>query len=332
MKRWYASVMLNRLMFIYFIQKKRFIAGDPDYLSHRLADSKKRGKDRFIGISFARYSLKASRSRSGQRIPKMTKPLGTVPYLNGSLLKHQIEELYGKQIDIPDAAFDNFLPISSVTTGTWTTGPQKPAEKSIPTCSATSSKNILTKKRWERTIPRKISPNTFARIPSFLRSFITPMKVVALPLKANTRFGSCSKPIPTAIACLNVARTRQEIPDAISAGIADVSKRKAWHKAASAEYALPTETWQEVVARRTRMVEVRRVVAAGEVQSINDLIRLNLDMCRFAEEVISNAEGPELVRAFYRGLHHLSVLDPACGLERFCSRPLICSNGCTMLV
>ena len=32
MQRWYASVMLNRLMFIYFIQKKEFLNGDPDYL------------------------------------------------------------------------------------------------------------------------------------------------------------------------------------------------------------------------------------------------------------------------------------------------------------
>lgn len=36
-KRWYASVMLNRLMFIYFLQKKQFVAGDVDYLKNKLA-------------------------------------------------------------------------------------------------------------------------------------------------------------------------------------------------------------------------------------------------------------------------------------------------------
>ena len=47
MERWYVSVMLNRLMFIYFIQKKGFLDGDTDYLRNTLAESKERGKDRF---------------------------------------------------------------------------------------------------------------------------------------------------------------------------------------------------------------------------------------------------------------------------------------------
>ena len=39
MERWYASVMLNRLMFIYFIQKKGFLNDDPDYLRTKLTES-----------------------------------------------------------------------------------------------------------------------------------------------------------------------------------------------------------------------------------------------------------------------------------------------------
>ena len=35
-RSWYASLMLNRLMFTYFIQKKGFLAGDSDYLRNRL--------------------------------------------------------------------------------------------------------------------------------------------------------------------------------------------------------------------------------------------------------------------------------------------------------
>lgn len=31
-KEWYASLMLNRLMFVYFIQRKGFLDGDLDYL------------------------------------------------------------------------------------------------------------------------------------------------------------------------------------------------------------------------------------------------------------------------------------------------------------
>jgi len=34
-QEWYASVMLNRLMFIYFMQKKSFMDDDTDYLRNR---------------------------------------------------------------------------------------------------------------------------------------------------------------------------------------------------------------------------------------------------------------------------------------------------------
>ena len=39
-KEWYAALMLNRLMFIYFIQKKRFLDGDVNYLENRLDGNK----------------------------------------------------------------------------------------------------------------------------------------------------------------------------------------------------------------------------------------------------------------------------------------------------
>jgi hypothetical protein len=53
-QEWYASVMLNRLMFVYFIQRKGFLDGDHDYLRHRLKRcQQEKGKDKFY--SFYRY-------------------------------------------------------------------------------------------------------------------------------------------------------------------------------------------------------------------------------------------------------------------------------------
>ena len=41
-RRWYASVLLHRMMFIYFLQRKYFLdGGDGDYLQNKLAASKK---------------------------------------------------------------------------------------------------------------------------------------------------------------------------------------------------------------------------------------------------------------------------------------------------
>ena len=47
-RQWYSSLMLNRLMFVYFIQKKGFLDGDIHYLRNRLAAIKAtKGADQF---------------------------------------------------------------------------------------------------------------------------------------------------------------------------------------------------------------------------------------------------------------------------------------------
>ena len=107
------------------------------------------------------------------------------------------------------------------------------------------------------------------------------------------------------------------LPPEIEAGIANVSQRGGWNRPAPDDYALPTETWREVAARRQRYEEVRSKLAAGEVQEINDLITLNLDIELFARDVITQSEGPELLRAFWHALRGVSVLDPTCGSGAF---------------
>ncbi len=45
---WYASLMLNRMMFVYFVQKQGFMDGDPDYLRNKLDQVRQeRGEGKF---------------------------------------------------------------------------------------------------------------------------------------------------------------------------------------------------------------------------------------------------------------------------------------------
>ena len=102
----YVSVMLNRLMFIYFIQKKGFLDGDLDYLCHRLDESERRGRDRFYLDLLCPLFFQGFAEREAERTPAARSLLGRIPYLNGGLFqRHQIEELHGQSISIPDAAF-----------------------------------------------------------------------------------------------------------------------------------------------------------------------------------------------------------------------------------
>jgi hypothetical protein len=107
------------------------------------------------------------------------------------------------------------------------------------------------------------------------------------------------------------------LPPEIAAGINDVSQRGPWNTRTPGEYALPTEIWRETVARHKRYEEVWLKLVDGEVRSINDLITYNLDIQQFAQDVIENCEGPELLRAFWRAINGVTVLDPTCGSGAF---------------
>jgi hypothetical protein len=110
---WYASLMLNRLMFIYFIQKKGFLDGDNDYLRNRLRRVQaERGKDKFL--TFYRYFLlrlfhEGLGQPPGDRKKDLDRLLGTVPYLNGGLFDvHDLERSY-PDIQIADDAFEQLF-------------------------------------------------------------------------------------------------------------------------------------------------------------------------------------------------------------------------------
>lgn len=117
-RRWYTSVILNRLMFVYFLQRKGFVDRDMDYLSHKLEafhrddahrddahwdDAAESGFYRgfLLPLFFEGFAKPAE-----LRDPATRELLGDVRYLNGGLfLPHPIEEKYGAAVHIPGAAF-----------------------------------------------------------------------------------------------------------------------------------------------------------------------------------------------------------------------------------
>ena len=108
------------------------------------------------------------------------------------------------------------------------------------------------------------------------------------------------------------------LPEDIAEGIHDVSKRGAlWNTTAPDEYANPTEIWREVVARRERYESIRAKLSNGEIDDINALITYNLDIRQFAQDVIENYEGPDLLRAFWKAITEVTILDPTCGSRCF---------------
>lgn len=113
-RRWYTSVMLNRLMFVYFLQRKGFLdRGNLDYLQNQLKASQQRGKDLFYREFLHTLFFEAFAKPEKHRDEQVKALVGEVTYLDGGLfLKHKIEQDY-PQINIADAAFEQILDLFS---------------------------------------------------------------------------------------------------------------------------------------------------------------------------------------------------------------------------
>ena len=316
---WYASVMLNRIMFIYFVQKKGFLDGDTDYLRKRLEQSVKQGNDLFYKEFLSPLFFEGFAKKEEDRSAKMNRLLGDVPYLNGGLfLKHQIEELHGRDIQITDKAFEKLFDFFDQYQWHLDERPLRKDDEINPDVLGYIFEKYINQKQMgayytKEDITEYISKNTV--IP-FL--FDEAKKKCKIAFEGDQSVWNILKSDPDRYIYDAVQKgVDLELPEDIAVGVRDVSKRTEWNKRASAEIALPTEIWREVVARRQRYEEVKSKMEKGDIRSINDLITYNLDIRQFAQDVIWNSEGPELLRAFYHAIEKVTVLDPTCGSGAF---------------
>ena len=112
---WYASVMLNRLMFIYFLQKKGFLDdGNINYLQDKLKVSKTKSEDLYYQEFL--QTLFFDGFGKSEKFRKLSTPalIGKIKYINGGLfLPHYIEEKYQGRITISDAGFEDIFQLFS---------------------------------------------------------------------------------------------------------------------------------------------------------------------------------------------------------------------------
>lgn len=110
-RRWYASILLNRLMFIYFLQRKGFIDNDnQNYLQKKLKESELNdGRNQYYNKFLKALFFEGFAKPEDQRSEEARQLLGNIKYLNGGLfLPHSIE-LNNPKISVPDEAFSNLF-------------------------------------------------------------------------------------------------------------------------------------------------------------------------------------------------------------------------------
>ena len=326
MERWYASVMLNRLMFIYFIQKKGFLNNDTNYLRTKLAETQANGSDRYYTDFLCPLFFEGFAKPASERSREMGRLLGKVPYLNGGIFqRHQLEELHvedsrngGERIQIADAAFEKLFKFFEGYQWHLDERPLRNDNEINPDVLGYIFEKYINQKQMgayytQEDITEYISKNTV--IP-FL--FDAARKGCKIAFEGEASVWKLLQADPDRYV-YDAVKTGVELdlPEYISVGNHDVSERGQWNMPASPEYALPTEIWREVVARRSRYELIHPKLSNGEIDDINALVTYNLNIHQFAQDVIENCEGPELLRAFWKAITEVTILDPTCGSGAF---------------
>jgi len=342
---WYASLMLNRLMFCYFIQKKGFLDNNKNYLQDKLrACKEKKGKNQFY--SFYRDFLLAL-FHKGLGAPEQNRKddesiileIGRIPYLNGGLFdEHQIEKTF-KNIAIDDKAFEKLFDFFDQ------------YEWHLDTREAASGKDInpdVIGYIFEKYINDRAQMGAY-----YTKEDIT--GYISKNCIIPWLFDEVKRHYPRVFAdggwLWQMAKTSGDayIYDAVKYGVpengglfddlpAEIQKgfapeleksvvdgngpwlwelRKEWNKPAPPEIALPTETYREVIERRKRYAEIKAKIENGEIKEINDFITYNLNIRQFVQDVIETTDDAEFVRHFYKALLRITILDPTCGSGAF---------------
>ena len=338
MQHWYVSVMLNRLMLVYFIQKKQFLDGDEAYLRTRLNVSKQKGQDRFYQSFLCPLFFEGFAKKETERSLETNRLLGHVPYLNGGIFQlHQIEEQHGKTIHIPDEAFERLFDFFDQYRWHLDERPLRADNEINPDVLGYIFEKYINQKQMggyytKEDITGHISKYTV--LPYLLDQVRRDCKIAfegphAVWKLLQTDPDRYIYPAVRSGVIVEKGSILPEsaLPDYVQKGMHDPLARMFDRRynlgqanirdEQGKQLALPTETWREYIQRRQRCLELRQKLADGEIHEVNDLITYNLDIQQFVQDVVEASEGPELLRAFWKALKAIKILDPTCGSGAF---------------
>ena len=107
------------------------------------------------------------------------------------------------------------------------------------------------------------------------------------------------------------------LPRAIATGLQDMRHRQNWQEFAPEAYALPGETWREVIARRAQVETLLADISKETAARLDRLVTWNLNAQALVVDALQQCQRPEIVEAFYQSLRQLTILDPTCGAGAF---------------
>lgn len=313
-RSWYGSVLLNRLMFIYFMQKKGFLDGDTDYLRNRLKEVRRHlGPDAFYGF-FREFLLPLFHDGLGSHTQRYDDPaiaaiIGDVPYVNGGIFSPHLLET-ANEINVPDRAFEEIF-------------------------------EFFDRYRWhldERPSddPNEINPDVLGYI---FEQYVNQKEQGAYYTKEDvTGYMTAATVIPAFLDRLDAGEdpwlllqvdpdryifesvryaVNEPLPEEIAAGIKDQGHRGSWSAQAPPSHGLPGETWWEVIDRRDHYQSLRSDLRSGSIRDPDAAVTRNIDLRTMVLDYLSMLSPISAVESAYKELAGISILDPTCGSGAF---------------
>lgn len=283
----YTILMIKRLLVLYFFQKQGLLDADPNYLSNRLQYMQQTfGHNTF----YRHFLLPLCYEQLSQQQQKHTSSIfGTIPTSGIPLFQlHALERSY-PTITIADEAFIEIFTFFDSYQWRLDGHPAQNENEIHPHILSYIFEQQIDQKQMGAYYTGEDVTTYIARNTIISSIFAKVKKQCPDDLKQNTSFW----------------HLLTHNPD-----------KYMYAPLYSANY-LPTETQREYKVRRMRYKQLATLLQTGMVHDINDLVTHNLDILRFAQDVILTCNQPNVLLAFYRAIEQITILDPTCGSGAF---------------
>lgn len=324
----YATVLLNRLMFVYFLQKKEFLNGDPNYLRtclDRLQTA--RGENKFYSF-YKDYLLefffnKLDKSGGVLSDPFLEEIAGDIPYINGGVFgETHVEKEH--EIEIPDEAFEDIFNFFDSYTWHLDTRPTGNSNEINPEVIGFIFEQYInftaSGKKENGAYYTKPDVTGYMVAQTLLPRIVSELNDLGLNvfdlIKQNpSRYIHDSR----LHGYDSDSRSWTPVPDELQS--CWEGDPIGWHLLDETEhdeeFCLPGETWVEMFDRREKVDELLSDCSVGKVVRVDDLVTHNLDGQRLIGDGISLIEEKTQAEELWNKVSKISVLDPTCGSGAF---------------
>jgi type I restriction-modification system DNA methylase subunit len=324
----YATLLLNRLMFIYFLQKKEFLNGDTDYLRNSLRKVLElQGQGKFF--SFYKDLLvnlfhEGLNKKNGTFRPEeIASILGKVPYINGGIFGESDLE-NANDISVPDEVFMDIFEFFDSFTWHLDTRPTGKSDEINPEVigyifeqyinftaggkkdnGAYYTKSDVTGYMVSQTL-------TLRLLDCLVDIGLSPFQLL---IGSGTRFinPTLLKGWDSETSSWSYAPAKLQAiyeADPISWNLLDESPN-------DQDLCLPEETWVETFSRREAVNRLISQNDSGKITEASGLISSNLNGLLLLLDAIEKMDDPKDLESLWIHISDLSVIDPTCGSGAF---------------